>query len=115
MTSSKLQQYQKFELPVTLTTADLSIKYNIGCSDELIGFVKDILTKAFGSSHRLSEVTHQVSNGLGKNDKGTWLCTISPFDIDTGMNLPSEKSLSIQLKRDQLTYWITIARAQVFN
>jgi len=115
VTSSKLHQYQKFALPVFLTVADFSIKYNIGCSDELIVFVKDILRKAFGSSHRLSEVTHQVSNELGKNDKGTWLCTISPFDIDTGMNLPSEKSLSISLKKEDLTYWVTIARAQVFN
>ena len=41
--SSRLSKYQKFELPISLTGQDLSIKYNIGCSDELIEFTKDTL------------------------------------------------------------------------
>ena len=115
VTSTKMQEYSKFALPATFKITDFIVKYNIGCSDEIVQFSKSTLKTAFGKSARLSEVTHTVSNELGKNDKGTWLCTITPFDIDTGMNLPSEMSLSFSLKSGQMAYWITVAKARVFD
>ena len=48
-----------------------------------------------------------------QREGGSWLCDVSPADVEDGLGYHEYKYLHMSIERSGLKYWITIAKTSI--
>ena len=106
-----LQDYREFKLDRTLTAEDFMIEHQSGISNDLTEFIKACLVTGFKQEKTLIGVSLFMLTHLPQLKEGSsWLCTINPEQIETGLAYHCERDIHISFINKDKRYFITLAQ-----